>query len=50
MTAADREQRADRIADRVREATGEMLLAGWQATTVDVPDLGEEITIARGAV
>lgn len=48
MTATGREQRADCIADRVLEAAREMLLAGWQATTVDVPEPGEEITIARG--
>lgn len=45
----EREQRADRIAERVRLAARQLILTGQQGTVADLPELGEVIVIERRA-
>lgn len=43
----DRDQAAERIAQRVYDAVLQLILSGQDGTHVDVPELGEYIVIER---
>ena len=45
----EREQRAERTAELVRQAVRQLILTGQQGTEVDLPELGEVIVIERRA-